>query len=126
MALGHHLDDAIATFYMNLWRGGRLECFCPVTHLSRRGLTVIRPLVLATEAEVTAAVRKAGLPVVKSRCPVDGATERAAMADFVHTMAQRDPAFRQKMLNALQTSGLCGWAPRYTARGAALEEEHGV
>ena len=59
VALGHHLDDAIETFYMNLWREGRIGCFSPVTYLSRRDLTMIRPLLLATESEVSAAVRRA-------------------------------------------------------------------
>ena len=38
VALGHHLDDAVETFYMNLWREGRIGCFSPVTQLDRRGL----------------------------------------------------------------------------------------
>ena len=33
VALGHHLDDAVETFYMNLWREGRIGCFSPVTYL---------------------------------------------------------------------------------------------
>jgi len=33
VALGHHLDDAVETFYMNLWREGRIGCFSPVTEL---------------------------------------------------------------------------------------------
>ena len=52
VALGHHLDDAVETFYMNLWREGRIGCFSPVTQLDRRGLTLIRPMLLATEHEV--------------------------------------------------------------------------
>ena len=76
VALGHHLDDAVETFYMNLWQEGRIGCFSPVTYLSRRDLTLIRPMLLATEAEVKAAVYEAGLPIVKSRCPADGATTR--------------------------------------------------
>ena len=72
VALGHHLDDAVETFYMNLWREGRIGCFSPVTYLSRRDLTLIRPMLLATEYEVQCAVREAGLPIVKSRCPVLG------------------------------------------------------
>ena len=32
VALGHHLDDAVETFYMNLWREGRIGCFSPVTY----------------------------------------------------------------------------------------------
>ena len=51
VALGHHLDDAVETFYMNLWREGRIGCFSPVTYLSQRDLTLIRPMLLATEYE---------------------------------------------------------------------------
>ena len=118
VALGHHLDDAVETFYMNLWREGRLGCFSPVTYLSRRELTLIRPMLLATEFEVTAAVREAGLPVVKSRCPADGATVREETKEFVRQRCREDHAFRQKTLNALQTSGLDGWRPLHSGRGS--------
>lgn len=116
VALGHHLDDAVETFYMNLWREGRIGCFSPVTYLSRRGLTMIRPLLLATEQEVRQAVYRAGLPVIKSRCPADGTTAREETKAFVHEMSRRDPAFRQKTLHALQESGIDGWRPLHTGR----------
>jgi len=116
VALGHHLDDAVETFYMNLWREGRIGCFSPVTYLSRRNLTMIRPLILATEHEVAQAVHRAGLPVVKSSCPVDGATAREETKQFVREMTRKDPAFRQKTLHALQESGIDGWKPLHTGR----------
>lgn len=111
VALGHHLDDAIETFYMNLWGEGRLGCFSPVTYLSRKELYMIRPMVLATEADVWRAVRGLSLPVVKSACPADGATRRQEMKEYVARAARDDRAFRQKMLGALQGAGLDGWAP---------------
>lgn len=116
VALGHHLDDAVETFYMNLWREGRIGCFSPVTYLSRRKLTMIRPLLLATEKEVRQAVGRAGLPVIKSRCPADGVTTRQDTKNFVAEMSRRDPAFRQKTLHALQESGIDGWKPLHTGR----------
>lgn len=116
VALGHHLDDAVETFYMNLWREGRIGCFSPVTYLSRRGLTLIRPMLLATEAEVRRAVRDERLPIVKSRCPADGVTVREQTKDFVAERCRTDPAFRQKTLHALQQSGIDGWAPLHTGR----------
>ena len=125
VALGHHLDDAIETFYMNLWREGRLGCFSPVTYLSRKKLTMIRPLLLATEAEVSRAVRLAGLPVVKSRCPADGVTVRQETKEFVSGMVRQDPAFRQKMLGALQGADLDGWKPLHTGRVRSLGKEKG-
>lgn len=119
VALGHHLDDAVETFYMNLWREGRIGCFSPVTYLDRKNITLVRPMLLATEAEVVRAVHSAQLPVVKSRCPADGATAREQTKQFVRRMARQDPAFRQKTLGALQGSGIDGWAPLRAGRGQA-------
>lgn len=111
VALGHHLDDAIETFYMNLWGEGRLGCFSPVTYLSRKDLTMIRPMILATESDVRRAVKHESLPMVKSTCPADGATRRQEMKEYVADMCRKDRAFRQKMLGAMQGADLDGWAP---------------
>ncbi len=111
VALGHHLDDAVETFYMNLWGEGRLGCFSPVSWLSRRELYLIRPMILATENQVQTAAASLSLPVVKSPCPVDGRTKRQDTKDFVTDMCAQDPAFRQKMLGALRGADLDGWGP---------------
>ena len=118
VALGHHLDDAIETFYMNLWREGRIGCFSPVTYLSRRDLTLIRPMLLATEQEVISAVHAEGLPIVKSVCPADGVTVREQTKEFVKERCRTDHAFRQKTLHALQESGIDGWRPVHSGRGS--------
>jgi tRNA(Ile)-lysidine synthase TilS/MesJ len=122
VALGHHLDDAIETFYMNLWREGRIGCFSPVTYLEQRDLTLIRPLLLATEYEVIAAVREEGLPIVKSRCPADGTTTREQTKQFVREQCRTDHAFRQKTLHALQQSGIDGWGPKHSGRGLTPDQ----
>ena len=44
LALGHHMDDAAETFLMNLLNGGHIGCFSPVTYMSRKDITVIRPM----------------------------------------------------------------------------------
>lgn len=123
VALGHHLDDAIETFYMNLWNEGRIGCFSPVTYLSKKDITLIRPLLLATEQDVRRAVLRNQIPVVKSRCPVDGHTTREKTKHFVDEMVQKDKTFRQKTLTALQDSGIDGWAPVHTGRIKDLRKE---
>jgi len=77
---------------------------------------MIRPFILATEAEVRRAVNRENLPVIKSRCPADGVTVREETKQFVREMSRRDPAFRQKTLHALQDSGIDGWKPIHTGR----------
>ena len=75
VALGHHYDDAIETFMMNLFFEGRLGCFSPKSYLSYRRLTLIRPMIYAQEKDVIYFTRKRELPIIKSPCPEDHATE---------------------------------------------------
>ena len=95
--------------------------FSPVTYLSQRDLTLIRPMLLATEYEVQCAVREEGLPIVKSRCPADGVTAREQTKEFVRERCHTDHAFRQKTLHALQESGIDGWRPVHTGRGSFIQ-----
>ena len=109
IALGHHLDDAVETFYMNLLKGGNIGCFSPVTYLSRRDITLIRPMIYADESEVAGAAKHEGLPVVKSKCPVDGATERQRTKELVKVLEKDYGAIREKTIGALERAGLDGW-----------------
>ena len=76
LALGHHFDDAVQTFFMNLFYGGKIGCFSPMSYLSRKDLYLIRPMVFCEESKVESAAQRYHLPVVKSECPVDGHTCR--------------------------------------------------
>lgn len=111
LALGHHLDDAVVTFYMNLLDGGKIGCFRPVSYLSRKDLTLIRPMVFAYEKDVTKAARKAALPVVKSACPANGVTERQRVKELLYKLEKESgySALYQKTIGALQRGGIDGW-----------------
>lgn len=111
VALGHHLDDVIETFYMNLFLEGRIGCFAPKTYLSRADITLIRPMALATEQQVIQAGKSLNIPIVKNPCPSDGHTQREEAKQFVAQRSKMDPAFRQKTLGAMQKSGIDGWKP---------------
>ena len=69
IALGHHNDDVIETFIMNLFREGRVGCFSPKTYRYRKDITVIRPMVLAPEYQVTACCKRNGFNVVNQNAP---------------------------------------------------------
>lgn len=112
VALGHHLDDAVETFFMNLFTEGRIGCFSPITWLSRSEVTVIRPFVFAREAEIRRSANGLQLPVVPSNCPADGSTNRSAAKTFVLRRQAEDAAFCQKILGAMQNAGIDGWLPR--------------
>ena len=66
LALGHHFDDAVETFMMSLVFEGRLNCFKPVTYMSRADVTQIRPLLYIGEQRSANLAGQLELPVVKS------------------------------------------------------------
>lgn len=109
LALGHHMDDAAETFMMNLLSGGTIGSFRPVTYLSRKDLTVIRPMIFATEKEVAAAARRENLPIVKSPCPMDKTSERQKVKELIAALEKDYPNLRGKITGAMQRGGISGW-----------------
>lgn len=110
IALGHNYDDAVETLVMNLFQGGRIGCFQPMTYLSRKDITMIRPLIYLTEKQVRKSVNSLGLPIVKSGCPVDGNTTREETKQFIAELEKtKYPKLRKKIFGALQKSGIDGW-----------------
>ncbi len=109
IALGHNYDDAVETFVMNLFNEGRLGCFAPKSYLSRKDITMIRPLVFAPEKEVRSAAKRSGLEVVKSKCPADGHTSREETKRFLAERNKADKGFSDRIFGAMRRAGLDGW-----------------
>lgn len=109
LALGHHYDDVIETFMMNLFNEGRVGCFAPKSYLSRKDLWMIRPLVFAPENEVRNAAVKLALPIVKSKCPADGYTSRQKTKEFLAEKEKENEGFKFRLFGALRRSGVDGW-----------------
>lgn len=109
VALGHHQDDAAETLLMSLFSGATLDCFAPKSYLDRRDITLIRPLVFAEEREIEAYVRREGLPVVRSRCPVDGDTHRQRTKELIASLSQEYGDVSEKITAAMQKAGINGW-----------------
>lgn len=109
LALGHNQDDAVETFFMNLFNAGRIDCFSPVSFLSDINISVIRPLILTPEKEVSKAARKNSFPVLKSKCPEDGHTNRESMRQFIIDKEKEDRSFSDKITGALKRGNISGW-----------------
>ena len=109
VALGHHFDDVVETFMLNLFFGGRLGCFQPVTYLSNTEITLIRPMLYMPEKDVRYFASKANLPVVKSPCPADGNTEREEMKKLLATLEKENKGLRYRIFGAIQRGGIDGF-----------------
>lgn len=104
VAIGHHLDDAIATFLLNLIYTGTLGTFKPRIYLDRSGLDLIRPLIQVPGQTLAALARRENIPVMENPCPVDEKTRRQEMALLLDELATRYPDLRQRFRSALQSS----------------------
>ena len=112
VALGHHFDDAVETFMMNMFFEGRLGCFSPKSYLSNRKLTLIRPMIYATEKDVQYFTNKRRLPVVISPCPEDHATERENMKKLLASLERDNKGLRHRIFNAMCKGEIDGWKLR--------------
>lgn len=108
VALGHHNEDVIETFFLSLFYEGRLNSFSPVTYLSRIDMNVIRPLIYVPEGDIKGYAKRAELPVVKNLCPMDGFSKRQDMKNFINDKNKDDHHFKTRIMHAIQ-SGLDNW-----------------
>ena len=111
LALGHHFDDAVETFMMSLVFEGRLNCFKPVTYMSRSDVTQIRPLLYIGELRSAKLAESLALPVVKSTCPMDRTSKRQEVKDLLNALSRTYPDVRSKIFGAMQRLPLDGWGP---------------
>lgn len=109
VALGHHFDDAVETFMLNLFFEGRIGCFSPVTHLSRVGLKLIRPMLYMPEKDVRYFASKAALPVIPSPCPADGNTQREEMKKLLRELDRKHNGLRYRIFGAMQRGEIDGF-----------------
>lgn len=110
LALGHHYNDAVETFMMNLFHEGRVGCFQPVTYLSRKDLTMVRPMIFAPEKDIISAVKRNNLPVVKSKCPVDGTTSREEIKQWLKHMEKTGyEGLTKRIFGAIKRGHISGW-----------------
>lgn len=111
VALGHHFDDAVDTFMLNLFFEGRIGCFSPVSYLSRADLYLIRPLIYAQEKDIRYFVNHSDLPVLKSPCPADHNTERERMKTLLSTLEKDYDGLKHRIFGAMCRGEIDGFRP---------------
>lgn len=102
IVLGHHRDDILETFLLNLFHGGRLAAMPPKLVNDEGDLEVLRPLAHVAEADCDAFARKMGFPIIP--CDLCGSQEglqRAQVKAMVDEWERRSPGRRQVMFKAL-------------------------
>ncbi|HWP00090.1 MAG TPA: tRNA 2-thiocytidine(32) synthetase TtcA [Methylococcus sp.] len=103
IALGHHRDDILETFFLNLFYGGTLKAMPPKLLSDDRRHIVIRPLAYCRESDIAAYARVRDFPIIP--CNLCGSQEnlqRQAMKSMLREWEKRHPGRVETIFRALQ------------------------
>ncbi len=102
IALGHSEDDAVETFFLNLFHTGRAKSFKPMAFMSRTNVNVIRPLILLSENAIIDEVKRLELPVLQTPCPYAKITKRQEVRNMLANFKADIPDICAKVIHALE------------------------
>jgi tRNA 2-thiocytidine biosynthesis protein TtcA len=102
IALGHHRDDILATFFLNLFHGGKLKTMPPKLVSDDGHHVVIRPLAYVRERDLARYAQACAFPLIP--CTLCGAQEnlqRRQVAAMLHDWEKRFPGRIESIFNAM-------------------------
>ena len=101
LALGHHRDDIIETFFINMMHAGNLSTMVPKQELFSGRLALIRPLAYLEKREVEAIGARTGLEPIRSYCPLSEKTRRIDMHQLLEQIYEQLPHAKKHIFAAL-------------------------
>lgn len=103
LALGHHKDDSLATFFLNLFYSGTMKAMPPILRTDKDDLTVIRPLIYCREKDISAISKLKQYPVLpKGLCGWGEDQQRANMIKMIRSWDKECPKRADIVFKALK------------------------
>jgi tRNA 2-thiocytidine biosynthesis protein TtcA len=103
IALGHHRDDALETFMLNLFYSGKMQAMPASYRTDDQRFEVIRPLIECGESTIAALAADIGFPIIPCNlCGSQDGLKRDAMTALLAQLERDIPDVRSVMANALR------------------------
>lgn len=104
LVLGHHREDILETFFMNLFHGGRLAAMPPKLLNDDGDLMVLRPLSYCAEADLEKFAAAMKFPIIPcDLCGSQDGLQRNAMKEMLADIEARMPGRKDTMIRAMAT-----------------------
>jgi tRNA 2-thiocytidine biosynthesis protein TtcA len=102
IALGHHRDDILATFFLNLFHGGTLKAMPPKLRSDDGRHVVIRPLAYVAEDDLAAYAEQKAFPIIPcTLCGSQDDLQRKAIGEMLREWQRRHPGRVESIVRAL-------------------------
>ncbi len=103
IALGHHRDDILATFFLNMFFGGRLKAMPAKLLSDDKKNIVIRPLAYCQEKDIARYARAREFPIIPcTLCGSQVNLQRQMVGQMLNTWEQENPQRLETIFRALQ------------------------
>jgi len=107
IALGHHMDDILETFFMNLTHKGELSTMLPKMRYDRYKQTLIRPLAWVGEQELVEYTQNMEQDIVVCQCGFDRTSKRRRVRPVIQFITDTEgEKVRERMMDALHNPRL--------------------
>ncbi len=100
LALGHHREDILTTFLLNLFFAGKMATTIP-RYCSSRGITVIRPLVRVKEEWIINFIRQKNITVPEKKCAWEENVNRHQLKELLNRLEHNHPGLKNSLFAAL-------------------------
>ncbi|WP_421849281.1 tRNA 2-thiocytidine(32) synthetase TtcA [Oricola sp.] len=104
LVLGHHREDILETFFLNLFHGGRLASMPPKLLNDEGDVLVLRPMAYCAEADLEKFATAMDFPIIPcDLCGSQDGLQRNAMKAMLADIEARMPGRKDTMIRALKT-----------------------